>query len=302
MTSVGNKLTLKFGRYKSSKKRSIDPKDLDSERSSVYSVYRKNSVGALSSIKTTKSSPIASVTRSENPDNQLGHDDIISLTHDVRSFSEALAKLKTVFERTRLEPSVGEDFNDVRVAAHEKLGEVLCIIKMVLQKYPALHTTDVLTTAAILITKIKSCSYDKGSDLSDLHYSVDQLALAFSSSVSEYLMGDIDSFPQLSKTKSYENLLSEDNDIMGQQDTSKDSASLLGTTENMDAVLLQTEYGVELALKKAKAWSKYAKEIIVYVEKRASLECEYTKSLAKLASGIRRTLSEDVSNFISYLY
>ena len=79
--------------------------DLDSERSSVYSVYRKNSVGALSSIKTTKSSPIASVTRSENPDNQLGHDDIISLTHDVRSFSEALAKLKTVFERTRLEPS-----------------------------------------------------------------------------------------------------------------------------------------------------------------------------------------------------
>ena len=30
-------------------------------------------------------------------DTALNHDDIVSLTYDVRSFSEALAKLKTVF-------------------------------------------------------------------------------------------------------------------------------------------------------------------------------------------------------------
>ena len=39
-----------------------------------------------------KTSPLA-----DSLDTALNHDDIVSLTYDVRSFSEALAKLKTVF-------------------------------------------------------------------------------------------------------------------------------------------------------------------------------------------------------------
>ena len=50
----------------------------------------------------------------------------------------------------------GQMNGDLRVVAHDKLGEVLCILNNVLKKYPALHTTDVLTSAAGLITKIKS--------------------------------------------------------------------------------------------------------------------------------------------------
>ena len=42
----------------------------------------------------------------ESLDAALNHDDIISLTYDVRSFSEALAKLKTVFS--------GEDEGTIR--------------------------------------------------------------------------------------------------------------------------------------------------------------------------------------------
>lgn len=52
--------------------------------------------------------------------------------------------------------SSGVTGEDVRVSAHEKLGEVLYILKAVLQKYPPLHNTEVLTSAAVLITKIKS--------------------------------------------------------------------------------------------------------------------------------------------------
>ncbi len=51
---------------------------------------------------------------------------------------------------------LGEMNGDLRVAAHDRLGEVLSILNSVLKKYPALHTTDVLTSAATLITKIKS--------------------------------------------------------------------------------------------------------------------------------------------------
>lgn len=39
----------------------------------------------------------------------------------------------------------------------------------------------------------------------------------------------------------------------------------------MDAQLLQMDSGVELALDRAKAWSKYAKDVIIYIEKRTQL-------------------------------
>ena len=45
---------------------------------------------------------------------------------------------------------------DMRKNAHERLGALLCELKGVLQRYPTLHTIDILTMAALLITKIKS--------------------------------------------------------------------------------------------------------------------------------------------------
>ncbi len=41
--------------------------------------------------------------------------------------------------------------------------------------------------------------------------------------------------------------------------------------EELDSILVHCDSGMELALKRAKAWSKYAKDIITYVEKRAVL-------------------------------
>ena len=47
---------------------------------------------------------------------------------------------------------------DVRKNAHERLGELLCELKSVLLRYPTINTIDILTMAALLITKIKSRS------------------------------------------------------------------------------------------------------------------------------------------------
>ncbi len=41
--------------------------------------------------------------------------------------------------------------------------------------------------------------------------------------------------------------------------------------EELDAILVRCDSGIELALKRAKAWSKYAKDLVAYVEKRATL-------------------------------
>lgn len=63
----------------------------------------------------------------------------------------------------------------------------------------------------------------------------------------------------------------------------------------MDAVLLQLEQGVEVALHRAKLWSKYAKDIMTYVEKRCNLELEFAKNVAKLAQTMRSALKEEVA-------
>lgn len=65
----------------------------------------------------------------------------------------------------------------------------------------------------------------------------------------------------------------------------------------MDAVLLQLEQGVEVALHRAKLWSKYAKDIMTYVEKRCNLEIEFAKNVAKLAQTMRSALKEEVHSF-----
>merc|ERR1711964_717569 len=64
----------------------------------------------------------------------VDQDDIIHLTHQVKNFSDALTKLKTVFT----EGTICGD--DVKVAAHEQLGEVLCTLRQVLQQYLALQS------------------------------------------------------------------------------------------------------------------------------------------------------------------
>lgn len=60
------------------------------------------------------------------------------------------------------------------------------------------------------------------------------------------------------------------------------------------------DQGVEVALHRAKVWSKYAKDVLSYVEKRTALEMEYSKNVAKLAQTMRCALKEDVSIRVCY--
>ena len=68
------------------------------------------------------------------------------------------------------------------VKAHERLGEVLSVLKGVLNTYEPLHSTEILASAGTLINKVKSHNYEDTSKPPDEFYeSIDQLALAFSS-------------------------------------------------------------------------------------------------------------------------
>jgi len=224
-------------------------------------------------------------------------EDIIALTQDVRSFKEGLNRLRKVFQ------SESESLEVLKVVSHERLSDVLKILRHMLEKYPALQSNDLVSTAGILIKKVKEFDYDTESSApKDFFESLDALALAFSSRVSEYLMGDLDSNISLSsassKTKSYENLL-----------TSHDVESLVGpvlshhaptqvedetlSPDKIDSLLMHHDCGVDLALQRAKIWSKYAKDVISYVEKRVGMQLDLAKNLTKLVQTCRPQLQEE---------
>ncbi|XP_064626065.1 rho GTPase-activating protein 45-like isoform X2 [Lineus longissimus] len=245
---------------------------------------RRVSTGAMSPAR-SKSGSWGSISSDTMDVPMVDQEDIFSLTHDVRNFSLSLTKLRSVFA------DVPEYGDAMRVSAHNQLGEVVSTLKTILQKYQALHSTEMYAASGTLICTIKSFNYeDEDADPNIIYDGIDQLALAFSSSVSEYLMGDVES-NYTNRTRSFESLSSLPVNGSIQDSESKDSGSF--TSEDVDHTLMKLEDGVEVALDRAKAWSKYVKDIITYVEKRAMLEAEFSKSLAKLANNTKSGLMAD---------
>ncbi|CAI9736662.1 GTPase-activating 29-like isoform X6 [Octopus vulgaris] len=225
----------------------------------------------------------------ETPFIYVNQDDIIHLTQEVKNFSDALAKLKCVFT----DGTVCGD--EIKVAAHEQLGEVLFTLRQVLEKYFALQSEDLFETAGNLINKIKNYNYESsissGSTQSFCDC-IDKLALAFSSSVSEYLMGDVEPLytGDIAKSKSYEVIASTVN-VHTPMDETK-TINVLGPDE-VNEILRQHDSGMDVALQRAKVWSKYLKDIIYYIDKKAQLETDYSKNLIRLAQTTKSTIVED---------
>ncbi|KDR15612.1 rho GTPase-activating protein 45-like isoform X2 [Zootermopsis nevadensis] len=250
--------------------------------------------GVLGSvISSPRSISMASISSEGSMESPLvEQEEIAALTHDVRNFKEALGKLRKIFHPDLTDRDKPDT---IRVAVHERLGEVLRILRSVLDRYPALQSTELLVTAGTLIQQVKGYNYEgKQLDHKEIFESIDQLALAFSSRVSEYLMGDLDSNISLcssmsSKTKSCENLAS-DAECGGAAEDKKPGDL---SPQKLDEMLLLLEQGVDFALQHAKLWSKYAKDVMMYVEKRSHVEMEYTKNLSKLAMTVRPLINEE---------
>ena len=71
------------------------------------------------------------------------------------------------------------------------------------------------------------------------------------------------------------------------------TTSDIGSVDQVDDLLVRHDRGVDLALDRAKLWSKYAKDVLTYVEKRMAIELDWVKNLAKLAQERRPVLKEE---------
>uniref|UniRef100_A0A673JTG6 Minor histocompatibility protein HA-1-like n=1 Tax=Sinocyclocheilus rhinocerous TaxID=307959 RepID=A0A673JTG6_9TELE len=119
-------------------------------------------------------------------------EDIPSLLRIVERFAKAVEKLKDVVLEDKQE--------NRRPLAHECLGEVLRILRQVISMYPLLNTVETLTAAGKLISQVKGYHYEvcNEADKKDFEKAIETIAVAFSSNVSELLMGEVDSSTLLS--------------------------------------------------------------------------------------------------------
>ncbi|XP_037626137.1 rho GTPase-activating protein 45 isoform X2 [Sebastes umbrosus] len=217
-------------------------------------------------------------------------EDIPALLRDVARFAEAVEKLKDVVL------AEGKKENQ-RPVAHECLGEVLRVLRQVINTYPLLNTVEILTAAGKLISKVKGFHYEacNEADKKDFEKAIETIAVAFSSNVSELLMGEVDSSTLLSllpteRSRSMENLYAATGQGADGGQLRSDLQDM-GRAEEVNVILQDSEGGVDSALLYAKTISKYMKDLMSYVEKRTSLETEFSKGLQRLYQSCKHSIT-----------
>ncbi|XP_069818501.1 rho GTPase-activating protein 45 isoform X2 [Dendropsophus ebraccatus] len=248
----------------------------------------------LSSPRTKASKPAGAPSPPESGEGPFTEvEDISQLLGDVARFAERLEKLRDVV----LTDEVKETR---RPLAHECLGEALRLLRQVINKYPLLNTVETLTAAGTLISRVKGFHYEASieNEKRDFEKALESMAVCFSSTVSEFLMGEVDSSTLLSlplgdQSQSMESLyggLSGSESALSSAEY-VDTGSPLG--DDVDVILQRSEGGIRAAFLYAKNLSKYMKDLASYIEKRTILEMEYAKGLQKLVNTSKTALTQE---------
>uniref|UniRef100_A0A4W6FDL5 Rho GTPase-activating protein 29 n=1 Tax=Lates calcarifer TaxID=8187 RepID=A0A4W6FDL5_LATCA len=191
---------------------------------------------------------------------------VMQLVNDVRWFADVLLNLKDAFHER----------NNLNEVVQERLAELLRVLKAVIGKHQTLNSVDILGAAGTVIAKVKGVNFKevnpeyKKAIFGEIHSSIDTLAFTFGNVVSDFLMGDVDSGSGL-----------------GIPQTRRSRFS-----KGFDLTLLKNDSGVESALLYAKAWSKYIKDLLAWMEKRIAMDIEYAKSYAKMAESAKTLASQ----------
>ncbi|XP_024861479.1 rho GTPase-activating protein 29 isoform X2 [Kryptolebias marmoratus] len=211
---------------------------------------------------------------------------IMQLVSDVRRFADVLLQLKEVFNSK-------EHQDCLHQAVHERLGELLRVLKAIIKKHQSLNSVDILSTAGTVISTVKGVNFNEVNEenkqklFGEIYSSIDTLAFTFGNVVSDFLMGDVENgsvlgLPLTKRSKSFENLSVESGGSGPEKDDPPGPSSPV-RAEDVDRTLQRQDSGVESVLLYAKAWSKYTKELLAWVEKRLSVDIECAKSYAKIA-------------------
>ncbi|KAA8579306.1 hypothetical protein FQN60_007096 [Etheostoma spectabile] len=185
---------------------------------------------------------------------------------------------------------------------HERLGELLRVLKAIIGKHQSLNSVDILSTAGTVIATVKGVNFKEVNEenkhqlFGEIYTAIDTLAFTFGNVVSDFLMGDVENgsvlgLPLTKRSRSFENLSLESGGSVPEKDDPPGPSPPV-RPEEVDRTLQRQDSGVESALLYAKAWSKYTKELLAWVEKRLSVDIECAKSYAKMAESAKTLSSQ----------
>uniref|UniRef100_A0A668AM04 Rho GTPase-activating protein 29 n=1 Tax=Myripristis murdjan TaxID=586833 RepID=A0A668AM04_9TELE len=217
-------------------------------------------------------------------------DYIMQLVNDVRKFADVLLHLKEVFNSK-------EHQDCLHQAVHERLGELLRVLKAIISKHQSLNSVDILSTAGTVIARVKGVNFKEVNEenkqklFSEIYTAIDTLAFTFGNVVSDFLMGDVENGSVLGLP------LTKRSRVIFYNLPCRVSVVLTGPSpplrvDEVDGMLQRRDSGVETALLYAKAWSKYTKELLAWVEKRLSMDIECAKSYTKMAESAKTLASQ----------
>ncbi|XP_023133725.2 GEM-interacting protein isoform X1 [Amphiprion ocellaris] len=143
---------------------------------------------------------------------------------------------------------------------------------------------------------------------SEIFRDFDNLDLSLIPSAGEDLLADIDS-QSISESISTESAeLTEQQDAPSEDalcpQTRAESSEVDGnqSAQEADLALCRCEDGVETAMQYAKMWCRYAKDLLAWMEKRISLEQEFSKNVIKAAEGAKVTVAQQEMMPLQYIY
>ncbi|CAH0395680.1 unnamed protein product [Bemisia tabaci] len=108
--------------------------------------------------------------------------ELTSLTLSIQKLKESLKILTRICSRVTNKDDLKNDIN-----VHEALADVLDVLKHMLMVYPVLQSTEILLKAQNLVNLAQGCTVS--GKRKDIQESIDELAIAFSIRVSEYVLG-----------------------------------------------------------------------------------------------------------------
>uniref|UniRef100_G1R3A1 GEM interacting protein n=1 Tax=Nomascus leucogenys TaxID=61853 RepID=G1R3A1_NOMLE len=134
---------------------------------------------------------------------------------------------------------------------------------------------------------------------SDIFRSLDNLEISLENVTLEMLAGDplLSEDPEPDKTPT----ATVTNEASCWSDPSPEGPVPL-TGKELDLRLIRTKGGVDAALEYAKTWSRYAKELLAWTEKRASYELEFAKSTMKIAEAGKVSIQQQSHMPLQYIY
>uniref|UniRef100_A0A668AJK0 Rho GTPase-activating protein 29 n=1 Tax=Myripristis murdjan TaxID=586833 RepID=A0A668AJK0_9TELE len=204
-------------------------------------------------------------------------DYVMQLVNDVRKFADVLLSLKEAFQSK-------DSQEGLQQVVQERLGELLRVLKSVIGKHQTLNSSDILGAAGTVIAKVKGQLILTFMHR-ELHSELQTNSFLIPFRVSDFLMGDVDSSSGLGIPQTRRSRVRHHLNVLF-------LLSSFGPAEEVDLTLLKNESGVESALLYAKAWSKYIKDLLAWMEKRLAMDIEYAKSYAKMAESAKTLASQ----------